>query len=830
MKHLASLLLILSLLLSVSAAAIAETSPEPVETALAETEAPTEPAAPAAPATPDEPVPDAVHAPYIGGMPDGGFYPNAEISRAELAVILYSLGDYAPGPERFFDVRAKAWYAEAVNALAAAGVLGGMPDGSFQPNAKASRAELVTILAAVSGETSTDPCDFSDVSSRHWAADAIALAQEKGWVVGFADGSFRPGKKITRAETVVILNQFLGRVPDADAIAAGEGLRFFPDVRKGRWYYEAVMEAATAHVAHYDAADAPEHWQNPTPGEPAPIPDGFYCFDGRLFAVEDGAYVRAPETRTLNGILYTCAGSSGVCAAETEVLTLANGELLLLTGGKPDAAPGSYRDGLYLKAGHLYVAQGGYLLRSECSGSCNGVSYVCTGPSGRCTVEDWTALTLNGVDLSVFAEALTPEATAAGPEAVTIAELLRAAVRVYEAYFRVEYPLCSDEDRDYLDKALEYGILDQLPDDCDLPVKRGEAVYFLWQAVRGRELAPTNRVTGIRDVAEDAPCYSCLLDFYRAGVMEGFGAEHAARINEPVTATELAELLARLEQPARRVAFTCVYPYVRSFEYGVSGSGQYPLTGVQLGTGKNVMVLTFAIHGWEDNWNRDGEALVYLADQTKRYLEDNYPLISDGDWTVYVLRCLNPDGLYLGTSCNGPGRCTTTSYDAAGALVNRGIDMNRCFPYHFRCYTEARNYNGSAPLACKEARAIADFVTQAKGSGFNLLIDTHGWYGQIITSNGTGTLYNAFHDRFPASSYTSLDAASGFLSGWAGHVMGYDSCLFELPRGIYSLDAFRATDCVARFEASIRELLLHYNGPNATRSAAAQVESAQDGN
>ena len=779
----------------------------------------------------EEPAAGVVHAPYIGGMPDGGFHPNAEISRAELAVMLYALGDYEPGPDRFSDVRPNAWYAEAVNALAAAGMLGGFPDGSFRPNAKASRAELVTILAAASGETPAAAASFPDVPQKHWAYRAIALAQEKGWVAGFPDGSFRPAKSVTRAEAVVILNQFLGRVPDSAAIALGEGLRFFPDVRKGKWYYEAVMEAATAHTACCDDTEGAEHWTDPNPGNPPPVPDGFYCFDGNLFAVEGGAYVQAPETRTLNGVTYTCAGSSGICSAQTEVLTLADGNLLLLTGGKPVAAPGSYRDGLYLKAGQLYAARDGYILHALCTGSCMGVRYTCTGQDGRCRVEDWTKLRLDGVDLSVFSEALTYEASIGGGRAVKLGEALRAAVRVYEAYFRVEYPLNSDAVQDYIDRALAYDILDQPLSDYELPVNRGDLALYLWRALRGRELEPMNSVTCVPDVETTQPCYRFLLALYRAGVMKGAGKEHNACVSETVSVTELATLLKRLERPEERVSFSVDLPVIRTIQYGTSGSGAYPLTAYQLGSGTNVMVLTFAIHGWEDNWDRDGEALVFLADQLKVYLEQNYDILTRKDWTVYILRCLNPDGLYLGTTNNGPGRCTTTYCGADGQPVSgKGIDMNRSFPYHFRPYTENRNYNGTAPLSCVESRALADFIPQLMGSGFNVFIDTHGWYGEILSAGGKGSVYEALNRQFPESSYVRMTQANGYLSSWAAFDLGYDGCLFELPGGMYSLNAFLSSDCTARFEAAIHDLLLHYSGPGSAEYTADPMSVEPDVN
>ena len=178
---------------------------------------------------------------------------------------------------------------------------------------------------------------------------------------------------------------------------------------------------------------------------------------------------------------------------------------------------------------------------------------------------------------------------------------------------------------------------------------------------------------------------------------------------------------------------------------------------------------------------------------------------------MYILRCLNPDGLYLGTTCNGPGRCTTTYYNASGVLQSgKGIDMNRCFPYHYHSRTDDRNFNGSEPLACKEARAIAEFLKKCKGTGKNICIDTHGWYGQIITSAGYGKIYSAFKAEFPSASYSSLSGGGGYLASWAAYDLGYDSCLLELPREVYSHNDFVACRCVDRFIGGITTLLKQY--------------------
>ena len=515
------------------------------------------------------------------------------------------------------------------------------------------------------------------------------------------------------------------------------------------------------------------------------------------------------------------------------MLCLADGKLVLLHGGVVLYALGKYPDGFYVKAGLLYAAKNGSVLCSQGSGVLQGVSYHCAGSSGVCTVSDWTALQLPGINLSVFDSQLTDAAAAAGSENLTIAQAVHAAVEIYETYFQVEYPLSSESDSVYLDKALHYGILDSLPDDASQPVSRGDAAIYLWRALRGRELDPVNTVEHIPDLTSNSPYYPYMLALYKAGVMGGIGEERKAEVESNLTVSDFAALAKRLERKAERLRFSILDKVVKAIQYGTSGSGEYPLTVWQIGNGKNVMMLTFAVHGWEDNWNRDGAELVYLADQLKSYLESNYDLVRQNNWTVYIFRCVNPDGLYLGTTCNGPGRCTTTYYNANGQLISgtgKGIDINRCFPYKFQARTDSRNFNGTAPLQCTEARTLASFIQNHKGSGHNVFIDTHGWYGQIITSTGQGTVYNAFHRQFPNNTYTYLSGGSGYLTGWTGFVQGFDSCLLELPKGITSHSAFLNAGCVWRFENAIAELLQHYNGPNSTRNPRDYIEVELDGN
>ena len=267
---------------------------------------------------------------------------------------------------------------------------------------------------------------------------------------------------------------------------------------------------------------------------------------------------------------------------------------------------------------------------------------------------------------------------------------------------------------------------------------------------------------------------------------------------------QLAAILMRLLKPYEI--------QTQELVYGTSGSGDYPLTALRIGSGKNVLVLTYALHGWEDNFNRDGAELLYLADCVKKTLLDNYALLHNHDWTVYLIRCANPDGLYSGGTNNGAGRCTTTRLDENGALLSDGIgiDINRCFPYCYTPLTQARYFNGTAPLQCTEAQALAAFVKSVKGSGYNVCIDTHGWLNQTITSSGMSAIYDAFKSQFPDSVYSPLAGKPGFFSAWAAFCEGFDSCLFELPSDIYSHGDFVRSGYIEQYDKAILRLLIGY--------------------
>ncbi len=75
---------------------------------------------------------------------------------------------------RFPDVSADAWYAEAVNAMASTGLLAGYEDGTFQPNKNITVGEWCTILMRIA--TFEDADLSGGIKYPHWAGGTVSRA------------------------------------------------------------------------------------------------------------------------------------------------------------------------------------------------------------------------------------------------------------------------------------------------------------------------------------------------------------------------------------------------------------------------------------------------------------------------------------------------------------------------------------------------------------------------------------------------------------------------------------------------------------------------------
>lgn len=192
------------------------------------------------------------HVAYIMGYPDGTVQPEGEITRAEACTIFFRLltdssrDYYFARTNDYSDVNRGDWFNNAISTLSNAGIVTGYNDGTFRPNQPITRGEMAKIIANFAN-LSKGGKTFSDLSG-HWSKTYVELAAGNGWIAGYPDGSFRPDQKITRAETVTMINRVLERVPAKELRLLSRSIMLtFPDNNPGDWYYIAIQEASNSH-------------------------------------------------------------------------------------------------------------------------------------------------------------------------------------------------------------------------------------------------------------------------------------------------------------------------------------------------------------------------------------------------------------------------------------------------------------------------------------------------------------------------------------------------------------------------------------------------------
>ena len=115
-------------------------------------------------------------------------------------------------PERpFVDVEAGSWYYDAVYYNYDRMIIAGMDETHFEPEAKLTRAQFAIMLYRMSGRPeAVYEARFSDVTEGAWYADAVMWASENGIITGYADGSrrFGPEDNINREQVAVMMYRY----------------------------------------------------------------------------------------------------------------------------------------------------------------------------------------------------------------------------------------------------------------------------------------------------------------------------------------------------------------------------------------------------------------------------------------------------------------------------------------------------------------------------------------------------------------------------------------------------------------------------------------------
>jgi len=150
----------------------------------------------------------------VSGTSATTFEPTTNVTRAQFVTMIAGLAGadvsgYASGP--FDDVQAGSWYAPYVNWAAASGIVSGTSATTFEPAAEISRQDMAVMLynyaqqAGVQLEQTTVTPFTDEGSIAAYALPAVQALHSAGVISGMPDGSFQPQATTTREQACVVL-------------------------------------------------------------------------------------------------------------------------------------------------------------------------------------------------------------------------------------------------------------------------------------------------------------------------------------------------------------------------------------------------------------------------------------------------------------------------------------------------------------------------------------------------------------------------------------------------------------------------------------------------
>jgi endo-1,4-beta-xylanase len=151
------------------------------------------------------------------GITETQFAPNRSITRAEFTVMaLKAIDQFKAGSGTFNDVRSNSWYFDYLAKAKDLGLIAANSKGNFYPDQNISREDMAVIIAkahAIMKDSTLDvqpsTVKFSDASD----IDAsklkyVSYVQEKGIINGY-NYAFMPDDEASRAEALSIIRQMI---------------------------------------------------------------------------------------------------------------------------------------------------------------------------------------------------------------------------------------------------------------------------------------------------------------------------------------------------------------------------------------------------------------------------------------------------------------------------------------------------------------------------------------------------------------------------------------------------------------------------------------------
>ncbi len=130
----------------------------------------------------------------------------AQLTKMLIVALNVAPPDTVTAQRGFTDVPASAWYAPYVSLAASAGIVQGLTATTFGPNEPVTREQMAVMVARALQLSGTANLTFSDASAIDpWAVPGVAADVAAGLIGGLPNGSFQPLATATRAQAATLI-------------------------------------------------------------------------------------------------------------------------------------------------------------------------------------------------------------------------------------------------------------------------------------------------------------------------------------------------------------------------------------------------------------------------------------------------------------------------------------------------------------------------------------------------------------------------------------------------------------------------------------------------
>lgn len=137
---------------------------------------------------------------------------------------------------------ATSWAKGDIQQLLDRGVVNGYPDGTFHPGRRVTRAEFAKLMdKAFHLDPVNGPSSFKDVEN-HWAKRYITALVNAKVIQGYEDQTFRPDQSVSRAEAITMVTRALQATDKGDQLS-GDWPPSYADVAADHWAFLPVEVA-----------------------------------------------------------------------------------------------------------------------------------------------------------------------------------------------------------------------------------------------------------------------------------------------------------------------------------------------------------------------------------------------------------------------------------------------------------------------------------------------------------------------------------------------------------------------------------------------------------